>query len=177
MPATRYLINQGFTFLFLFIFSALSAQKDIASTSSLTIAGQVSSEKTFSLEDLAAQPAVRIKDVPITNHLGEKRGKARKMRGIPLKNLFAQVVFTSKMPKDLSELYLVCIASDGYRVVFSWNELFNSDTGNHTFIVVEKDGKKLADMPERILLLTASDHMTGRRFVKGLSRIEVRRAE
>ena len=26
-------------------------------------------------------------------------------------------------------------------------------------------------------LLTASDHMTGRRFVKGLSRIEVRRAE
>ncbi len=177
MPVSLNLIKQGSMLLLLFSFLSLSAQKDIVPSSSVVISGQVASEITISLEDLAAMPAVRIKDVTITNHLGEKRGKARKMKGVLLKNVFSQITLTSKMPKDLSELYLVCVASDGYRVVFSWNELFNSDTGHHTFIVVEKDGKKLADMPDRILLLTASDHMTGRRFVKGLSRIEVRRAE
>lgn len=75
-------IKQVIMLHLLFSFFSLSAQKDIAPSASVVISGQVASENTLSLDDLAAMPAVRIKDVTITNHLGEKRGKARKMKGV-----------------------------------------------------------------------------------------------
>jgi len=73
----------------------------------------------------------------------------------------------------LRPYYLTFIASDGYKAVYSWNEIFNSPTGQNIFIVVEKDGVKLKDMAERIMIITPSDFKTGRRYIKALSQIVV----
>ena len=61
--------------------------------------------------------------------------------------------------------YFVFIASDGYRVVFSWNEIYNTETGNNFFIVTEMEGKKLYDVDQRIIFISTADLKTGRRYI------------
>ncbi len=79
--------------------------------------------------------------------------------------------------KLLSEYYITCIATDNYKAVFSWNEIFNTETGNHAMIIVEENGKKNIEIEGRIELLVPSDEATGRRFVKGLQKIIVARVQ
>jgi hypothetical protein len=87
------------------------------------------------------------------------------------------VNINAESPRVLSEYYFVCKANDGYTVVYSWNELFNTGTGDSVYIVTEKDGKQASEMPESILMISPKDFRTGRRHVKALSSIEVRRAK
>ncbi|HVZ55366.1 MAG TPA: hypothetical protein VG870_01800 [Chitinophagaceae bacterium] len=101
------------------------------------------------------------------------KGTATRMTGVPLPVVLSRLQIACDSPKALSRFYFVFVASDGYRVVYSWNELFNSPTGEHTYLVLEKEGHPLTDMPDRILVFTQTDLHTGRRYLKGLSRIEV----
>jgi hypothetical protein len=99
------------------------------------------------------------------------------LKGVLLKDIISGVEIKSESPKVLSEFYIVCRASDGYKVVYSWNELFNSPTGDAVFIVTSKEGKKASEMEESILLISPKDFKTGRRFVKSMSTIEIYRAQ
>ncbi len=166
-----------FPFLLLLVSFAALGQKDIAPTDAFTISGAVEKEMTITLADIASLPSQAIPDVAITNHLGEPRGTAKGLRGVLIKDLLANVSFNAETPKVLSEYFLTFIASDGYTVVFSWNELFNSPTGNSVLVITEKEGKKLSEMNERILILTSSDFKTGRRHIKGLKSIVAVRAK
>ena len=80
-------------------------------------------------------------------------------------------------PKRFSEFFLTFIAIDNYKVVYSWNEIFNSPIGDNIYLITSRDGKQLKDMDERILILTPIDFKTGRRHIKGLSKIVVERVE
>lgn len=162
-----------FTLLLLASFFQVFGQKNIPSTDFFTIAGTVKKEQVIALKDLKALKAQKIKDVPIVNHKGEKHGKAQKLRGVKLLDVLKNIEIDEASPKKLSEYYLVFEASDGYSVVYSWNELFNSPTGQNTFIVTQKEGVALEDMPDRILVITPTDLSTGRRYLKGLSKIRV----
>ena len=166
------------TFLFCLViaFSAAGQEKNIAPTDAFTVSGVVEKEITFKIADLASRPSKSIPDVIITNHLGEPRGTAKGLKAILLRDVLTNVTFKSESPKALSEFYLTFIASDGYAVVYSWNEIFNSPTGDNIYLITEKDGKPLAEMSERLLIITPSDFKTGRRHIKGLNKIVVARA-
>lgn len=97
----------------------------------------------------------------------------RDLKNLYLRKVLSDVKFAVDSPKQLSEFYLTLIASDGYKVVYSWNEIFNSATREQTFFVTEKEGKELKEQPERILMVTKLDEKTGRRYVKGLEQIIV----
>jgi hypothetical protein len=163
--------------LFIFTSALASAQRTINPTNEFTISGKVKTELKFSLADLNSMPTNVIGDISITNHKGEPKGLAKNMKGILLKDLFSKTEFPVEKPKELSAFYITCIASDGYKIVFSWNELFNTETGNHVFIVMEKDGLKIDGMEERILMISATDFKSGRRYLKGLQKIVVERVD
>ena len=165
-------------FPFLPILFCLSAfgQKDIPPTDAITISGAIEKEFAITLTDISVLPSQPLPDVVITNHLGEPRGTAKGLHGVLVRDLLANMSFNAESPKVLSEYFLTFIASDGYTVVYSWNELFNSPTGNSVFVITEKEGKKLQEMNERILIITPSDFKTGRRHIKGLKSIVVGRA-
>lgn len=156
------------------IFQISWCQK-IKPTNEIIISGDISQEIVLTLHDLEQYQQQKLNDVVITNHLGEKKGIAKQLSGIPIKDLFEKVAFNAENPKVLSEFYLTFIASDGYKVVFSWNEIFNTETGNNIYLISQKEGKVLTDMEERILVITLSDFKTGRRNIKGLSKIIVKR--
>lgn len=153
------------------------AQKTAQSTDSFTIAGEVKHTKTVTLADLSQWKQYPIGDVVITNHLGEKRSEAKQLKGILLRDVMASIEINAESPKQLSEYYLVCKAIDGYKVVFSWNEIFNTSVGDSVFVITEKEGKPASQLAESILLLSPKDMRTGRRHLKALQSIDVKRAQ
>jgi len=97
------------------------------------------------------------------------------VKAVLLKDILDKVEIDSETPKVLSEYYFVCIASDNYKVVFSWNEIFNNATGKSVYIITSVDGKPASTSDSRIALVSPKDQMTGRRYVKGLQKIVVER--
>ncbi|MFM2359046.1 MAG: hypothetical protein RLY16_1039, partial [Bacteroidota bacterium] len=63
------------------------------------------------------------------------------------------------------------------KIVFSYNEIFNTEVGNNLYLVTEMDGVKIEAMDSRILLLSTKDIKGGSRNVKGLSKVVVANAE
>lgn len=163
--------------IFVFIGSFLFAQKEnIPTTENFSIEGKVKKAVTVSLADLSSHKYHSIDSIVITNHLGEKRSTLRKLKAVLLKDILDKVEIETETPKVLSEYYLVCIASDNYKAVFSWNEIFNSPTGNSVYIITNVDGNPASTLDSRIALVSPKDQMTGRRYVKGLKKIVVERA-
>jgi DMSO/TMAO reductase YedYZ molybdopterin-dependent catalytic subunit len=161
---------------FCLIIGVATAQQ-IKVTSSFTVSGEVFSPLTVSVMDLKKWKEVVIGDLVITNHLGEKKSEAKGLKGILLKEILQTVEIKSESPKVLSEYYFVFTASDGYKVVYSWNELFNTIVGESVYLVTEKNGKTITEMDDSILVVSTKDFKTGRRNVKGLSSIEVMRVK
>ncbi len=157
-------------------FSAIASLVFSQTTNSFTVSGKVKTEKVFSISDLEKIPLVSIGDLSISNHKGEIKGTAKAMKGVRLIDVLKEVTLDTDNPKLMSEYYFIATAADGYKVVFSWNELFNTPVGETVYIVLEKDGKKLAGTEDSILTVSTQDVRTGRRYIKNLSSIIVGRA-
>ena len=153
------------------------AQNSIRPTDSLFVTGKIKNPLIFTLADLDTFPKTVIK-TPITSSQNrEAKDTLTGMSGIPIKTLLKSIQYIYDESKQLNEFYFVFVASDGYRVVFSWNELYTSNTGNNFFIVTEIDGKKLQDLEQRIFFIPNTDLQRGNRKIKGLKTIEVRQIE
>jgi len=163
--------------LTLCVFSLHAQHEPIPPSSEFRIKGLVKNELIFRVSELMKCKQDELGDVVIRNHKGEEKGIAKSMKGILLKTLIDSAGIHADKPKDYSELYIVLTASDNYKNVYSWNELFNSEIGNHIYVVTGMDGKTMDEMPDRILVLSAGDFNAGRRHLKGLVNIEVKKAE
>lgn len=170
-------MRRTITLFFVFISLTVFGQKSDHSTIDFAVTGQIKSELKFTLAEIEKYPSKPISDIVITNHLGEPRGTAKQLRGILIKDLLKDLELKEERPKRFSEFYLTFVAADNYKVVYSWNEIFNSPTGDNLYLITTRDGKKIRDMEERILILTPTDFKTGRRHIKGLSKILVERVD
>ena len=151
------------------------SQNKIETTNEFTVTGLVDKPITISYPDIEKQKIIDIGDFKITNHLGEFKKEYKNVKGVLLLDLLKDISITTASPKLLSEYYLVFKSSDGYSVVVSWNELFNTEIGNTFYIVTEANNQSQKDAPEKILLIATKDFKTGRRHIKGLQNIEVKR--
>ena len=159
------------------VFSASAQKENIPTTENFSIEGKVRKSLSLSLADLSSYKSYSIDSIVITNHLGERKSSLKKVKAVLLKDILDKVEIDAEAPKVLSEYYLVCIASDNYKVVFSWNEIFNNDTGKSVYIITAQDGKPATGLDNRIALIAPKDQMTGRRYVKGLQKIVVERVK
>lgn len=166
-----------FFFLFLLLPLTLSAQKKIEPSGSISIVGAVKQELKFSIEDLKKYPTQKAGQgkLNIYSHDGTLRSTLKSLEGIPIKALFEKVEFAVDSPKDLSQFYLVFEATDGYQVVYSWNEIFNTAVGDKVYVLTKANGLELDAMEQRIAVVSMSDARTGRRYLKGFTTITVKR--
>lgn len=171
------MIKKIVTSILVFISLQAAAQKTIATTESFTIEGNVKQSRTFSLQDLVGWPTVALDSIVITNHLLERKSTLKNIKGVLLKDVLGKLTIDQADPKLLSEYYIVCIAADNYKVVFSWNEIFNNKTGDRVLIITSLDGKNGTGMNNRIALLSPNDIATGRRYVKGLQKIIIEKVK
>lgn len=162
--------------LSLFCLQAI-AQKDIPTTTEFVVEGQVKKALQVNLDSIKAWPTETIDSLVIKNHLGQQKSVLKDIQGIPLKSILDKVEILSESPKQLSEFYFVFVAADGYKVVFSWNEVYNHPSGEGIYLIAGKNGKGIEALEDKISMFSQTDIMTGRRYVKGLKRIVVMRAE
>jgi hypothetical protein len=166
-----------FTPLFLFFGLIVSLQAFSQKSNTIEVSGDVLTPFVITMDQIQAMKSMELGDFEITNHAGEPRGTATRLKGFPIVNLLEQVKFDSPSPKQLSEFYLVFEATDGYKVVFSWNELFNNPLGREVYLITSKDGESLEEMEDGLLLISKTDIRTGRRHVKNLSKILIKRIQ
>ncbi|MGC4232723.1 MAG: molybdopterin-binding protein [Niabella sp.] len=155
-----------------FHFSVM-AQKNIPLTDKISVEGKVKNPLTISLKELDIYKQYTLDSILITNHLKQPRSVLKNLKLVLLKDVLSGLIIDSPGPKELSAYYFIMEASDGYKVVFSWNELFNNVTGDSVYLIIAYNGVKGLDMPNRVALIAASDSATGRRYIKGLSKIIV----
>jgi hypothetical protein len=114
---------------------------------------------------------ISLNDVTTLNHRGEVRAVIKNVKGILFRDVLNGVELITAKPKDFSSYYLECVGSDGFKVVFSRNELFNTSNGDNTYIVLEKDGKKGKDIDDRIAILIMMGPGKGHIYMKGLKEV------
>ena len=167
------------TFLLLFLFASyiLYAQKDTASiTNSFVITGKVKQEKTIFIDDLLAYPSVELSDINVSCS-PKQENRVKSIKGVLLKNILDSVSFQYEKSRMLNQYYFLFVAVDGYKVVFSFNEIYNTETGKNLYVVTEVEGKTIREMENRIMILTTKDIKGGSRNMKWLEKIVVCKAE
>ncbi len=162
-------------FLPVLIANQAFSQKSITPTDRFIIEGEVAHRMSVSLMDLSRYKTYTKDSFRIINHLKEPRSLIRDLKLVLLKDVLSEVIIKTPGTKQLSEYYFIAEAIDGYKVVFSWNELFNTKLGDEIYLVVGYDHQAGVQMSNRIALLSAGDEATGRRFVKGLKKVIIKR--
>lgn len=164
-------------FLLLVLTSANAQENVVPPTSEFSVKGLVKNELTIRISDLKQYKQEELHDVLIRNQKGEQKKIAKSVKGILLKTILEKAEIHAEKPKEYSEIYIVLTASDGYKNVYSWNELFSTEAGQHIYIVMAEDGKTVDQLPGRIQVMSLGDYRSGNRNLRGLMKIEVRKVE
>jgi len=139
----------------------------------LTITGAVARALTFKVDDLKAFPADQISTLTLSRKVDDKETPST-VRGVRLTSLLELATLTEADHNTWKHAFVVARATDGYQVVFSWPELFNTDVGPGVLVIFERDGAPLGDREGRLALVSGKDTRAGPRNVHWLTRIDVR---
>jgi hypothetical protein len=111
--------------------------------------------------------------VAINTMKGEVRTEPADFKGVRLIDVLNQAEIIRLDHNDVKKMVVIATANDGYKAVFSWNELFNLYSGQGVIIIYQRDGLPLDDKTGKIALISSQDKATGPRFVKWLKEISV----
>ena len=141
----------------------------------LAVTGMVETPLTLTLADLRKLPPASGGEIAVTRHNGDKAETITSYKGVRLRDILDKAVLDAPGHNDVKKIAIIASATDGYAVVFSWGELYNSPAGESIIVYYEKNGKALDDNDGEIALISAQDIRTGPRHVKWLNGIEVRK--
>jgi DMSO/TMAO reductase YedYZ molybdopterin-dependent catalytic subunit len=139
----------------------------------LSVAGAVKTPLTLDVDQLKAFPAAQISTLTVTRRL-DGRDVVSAVRGVRLTAILERAALAPADHNDWKHTVVLATASDGYKVAFSWPELFNTEVGTSVLVIFERDGQPLADREGRIALVSARDLQSGPRSVRWLQRVEVK---
>jgi hypothetical protein len=152
------------------------AQDTISPTNVIRITGKVKQEKSITIDDLKKFKTKELKNVNISCS-PKKEERAESVSVVLLKEVLDSVRYEYNSKKELNEFYFLFRAADGYRIVFSFNEIYNTETGNQLYVVTKINGSDISSIENRMLVLSGGDLKPGSRNMKWLESIEVRKAE
>ena len=144
-------------------------------TESITVSGAVKHPLKLGVDDLRKFLPQQPAEAPVICQSGSNSGKPENLNGVLLRDILERAAIISRSHNDVKKMAIIATASDDYKVVFSWSEVFNSPIGECVMVFFERDGQPLADDEGRIAMLSSKDTRTGPRHVKWLKAIEVRK--
>jgi hypothetical protein len=146
-------------------------------TSGFSINGRVEESRSFTLEELLTMDTVEVKDLLLACGSGEPKGRINQCRGVLLTDIINRTNVVITDHNDTKKMFIIASSSDGYRTVFSWQEMFNTSVGEGVMVVLEKDDKSVYEDHGSVDLFSARDFLTGPRYVKRLANIEIKMLE
>jgi len=142
---------------------ALAQERGSAVSTQVRVVGEVQRELSLDVDALRSLASRRT--------FVQERGYG----GVRLVDVLQEAGIRQDARHALRRTYVIATASDGFKAVFSWGELFNTPIGRSVLVAYERDGTPLRDGEGRITLVSLADERPGTRHVKWLERIEVRR--
>ena len=149
------------------------AKRNIISQS-LTINGSVAHTLVLRADDLRKYPPQQLEELPLVSATGSDKGKLTRVKGVRLRALLEYASILTRDADTVKKLAIIATATDGYKVVFSWSELFNTGVGDGVLVLFERDGKPLGEDEGLFALISAKDMRTGPRYVRSLQSVEVK---
>jgi DMSO/TMAO reductase YedYZ molybdopterin-dependent catalytic subunit len=140
---------------------------------SFRVSGRVKAPLVVSMENLRGMESEELKDLPIYCGTGTPKGIIGRCRGVLLENVIRRAEVIRDGHDDTKKMFVVAIAADGYKAVFSWQEIFNTPIGGGIMILIERDGRPLDGKNGGPELISAEDYYTGSRYIKRLKDIQV----
>lgn len=145
-------------------------------THSLTVGGRVQSKFDLSVEALMkGYPVQAPPQIPIIGRSGETLRLLKGYMGVKLTDVLDKSVLLTGDHNDLKKTIVIATASDDYKAVFSWNELYNTHVGGGVLVLYAKDGRPLGDEEGRLALISTMDLHTGPRHVRWLKDVQVQK--
>ena len=139
----------------------------------LRVTGRVVTPLVLNMADILAMETEEFKDLFIVCGTGEPRDTIRHCRGVLMEKIIQKADILKGEHNDTKKMFIVATAADGFKVVFSWQEIFNTPIGGGVAVLTEKDGSPLEKKRNRIDLISAQDYFAGSRYVRDLKQIEV----
>lgn len=140
---------------------------------SLRVIGRVKQPLVLSIEELCEMETEEARDIPVNCGEGTPVGKIESCRGVLLENVIGKAAVIKEDHNDTKKMFIVASASDGYKAVFSWQEIFNTPVGGGVMVLVERDGKSSCAGSGGLELISLQDYFSGPRYVRSLETIEV----
>lgn len=156
---------------------AVPAQAQGPGPTALAVRGNFERALTLSIEDLKQLPVQRIEDVRAvrpTASASTVPEVTRRYTGCLLRDVVERAKPVEKNRLDLRNSVVIVSASDGYRAIFSWAELYLSPIGEGALVVYERDGAALPPDEGPLALVSLKDTRPGPRHVKWLQSVELR---
>lgn len=137
------------------------------------IGGWVRTPLRLDMAALARFDPVQVEDFVVVCTLDGAHGGARALRGVPLRRLVAAADPAFEQRTDFKRVALVAESREGYRALFSWNELFNTAVGDGVLVAWHVDEAPLPEGAGPFALVSLNDRATGPRYVQRLASIEL----
>lgn len=170
--------NMKYIFLILIMTSVLFSKGDTKHvTNKVIIEGLVSNKLILTVESLVNMNGLKTGSTPLVCIGGEIKDKIKSYEGVKLKDILTEADIVTQSKRDLNKMYIQVIASDGYAVVFSYNELFNTNNGDRVIVFYKKNNQFLEDYEGKIALISLDDNQNGVRHVKWLEKIIVKKID
>ena len=138
----------------------------------LRVVGAVQIPQALTRDQLQALPWRAYAEEREVQQGGQAVKLAVRYQGFPLHELLDQAVLTPDRHAVRRAIVLLT-ARDGYRVSFSWGELYNSSLGDGVILVRSQDGRDLIEADGLPALRSLHDTRSGPRHVRWLERVEV----
>ncbi|MBL8327969.1 MAG: sulfite oxidase-like oxidoreductase [Rubrivivax sp.] len=128
---------------------------------------------------LAQLPATTLVQQQSVAAAGAASGAALQRREWQLSGVLARDVllaagFGEPGDRAARNAWVEALASDGYRALFSWGELFNSPAGDQVLVIRAQDGRTLDSAAGPLALRSLGDLRPGPRHVRQLCALIVR---
>ncbi|WP_310992325.1 hypothetical protein [Aequorivita marina] len=163
------------TIFLLLLTASLCAQNSTKATDSFMVQGAIKNELNFNLDFLKKFESKEINQAIVTKYRAASGSTATQLKGVLLKDLLKGQRYNVNNPNELKKLSFILKNTAGTELVYSWDQLFNSEIGNTTYIVLSTFGKQFEAMNERILVVVGSDSASGRSYLENLSEIDVQK--
>ncbi|MBI5591715.1 MAG: sulfite oxidase-like oxidoreductase [Deltaproteobacteria bacterium] len=142
-------------------------------TIALRVTGRVGNPLMLGMTDIRDMESEEFQDLFIVCGTGTPKDCIQRCRGVLIEKIIQKADVLKEGHNDTKKMFIVATADDGYKVVFSWQEIFNTAIGGGVAVLTERDGLPLGETRDRIDLISSQDYYAGSRYVRDLRYIEV----
>ena len=138
---------------------------------SVKVSGEVENVLELTVDSLLKMNVKHIDSYMTVCQTGATDSVNKTFEGVLLKDILVKAKLKQLNHKDRA-FYIVANASDNYKAVFSWGEIFNNVTGENVYVVFKENREMIKEKGEMKLIIT-NDIKSGPRHVYWLTSIDV----